>query len=312
MRKAALICSILLPFFLKADGDTVPAIAVVGAFASIAVVVLLVVLGISYLFKNLTQGFRNELRAHAWWMAMGVLLLPVGYYVVSVSFIGSLEDALGYVAAQILNYLLLVCTVPAGFYAGYFMTSVKKKEEPGDEKKDAKFILLLSWVVCMVALLVYLMRPVLETGHQLANQEAEAQKTALSSKNFLLPRLSSSLKGVIWNEEEQVYKAHTKSGLAVEVGFYQDGYSLFFYRIKMLEPRTGDTLAWKRALEFVYPLVTDKQHANLTTSLANHQYGLGLRYEEPLFYVQMDMGTFEMNYNRDKKWLEIAWSAFYE
>ena len=162
MRKAALAFLFICPLFLLADGDTVPAFAVVGAFGAIAAIVLMVALGVAMLFRNLTQAYRHEQRTHVWWMVLGLIVVPGLFYYISYYFIGVFEGLLGYVGGRTVYIVLFLGSVPAGFYAGYFLTGVKAIAVEPDDKKDAKFILRLAWVVCLVALFALMMKPVLE------------------------------------------------------------------------------------------------------------------------------------------------------
>jgi hypothetical protein len=308
MRKLALAFLFMCPFFLLADGDTVPAIAVFGAFGAIAFIVLMVALGVASLFRNLTQAFRNEKRTHVWWMVLGLIVVPGFYYYLSIFFIGVFEGLLGYLGGQFVNILLLLATVPAGFYAGYFITGVKATVAEPDEKKDAKFILKLAWVVCLVAMLALMMKPVIENGAMFAANDALAEKETVEAFNSIEPRLLSGFNGVKWDEQNKWYNAHTKTGLAACAGYYQ-GYHQYFLRIKMFEPREGDTLAWKRTVELIYPLITEKQRQKMDSSLKHGYYGLGWRYEAPSFYVQLEMGNCELTYDREKRWMEATWMA---
>lgn len=308
MRNAVLALLFICPLFLLADGDTVPAFAVVGAFGAIAAIVLMVALGVAMLFRNLTQVYRHEQRTHVWWMVLGLIVVPGLFYYLSFYFIGAFEDLLGYVGGRTVNIVILLGSVPAGFYAGYFLTGVKAKAVEPDDKKDAKFILRLTWVVCLVALFALMMKPVLETGAMFAANDEMAEKETTEAMKFIEPRLLSEFKGVKWDEKNKWYNAHTKTDLAVDLGYYQE-YHQYFLRIKMFEPRAGDTLAWKRTVELIYPLTTDKQRQKIDSSMKHGHCALGLKYDEPSFYVQLEMGNCELTYDREKRWMEATWTA---
>jgi len=308
MRKLALAFLFICPLFLLADGDTVPAFAVVGAFGAIAAIVFFVALGIASLFKNLTQAYRHEQRSHVWWMVVGLIVVPGLFYHLSFYFIGVFEGLFGFVGGRLVNILLLLASVPAGFYAGYFITSVKVAVVDSSEKKYTKYNLKLVWVLCLVAVFALMMKPVLETGAIFAANDAMAEKQTAEAMKFIEPRLLSEFKGVKWDEKNKWYNAHTKTDLAVDVGYYQE-YNQYFLRIKMFEPRAGDTLAWKRTVELIYPLTTDKQRQKIDANIKRGRYALGLKHDEPSFYVQLEMGTCVLTYDQEKRWMEATWTA---
>jgi hypothetical protein len=303
---------LILPLLTKADGQTVPTIAVVASLTAVVVIGLSVALGISYIFRNLMQSYRNENRSHIWYMTLFTLLVPILYAVAGAYLLHGIEYRYGYLTKELINIFVFALMVVVGFYVGYFMTPAEKRESTAENKKEARFLLMFCWILCFGAIFVWRLIPVLEYKQVLDKSNPQEQKATGPATEHMQRVLNAIFMEVKWNEESKSFTARTKNGRSINAGY--DAHSNLYYMKFSLakEPATTDTLSWINKLELIYPFMSSSEHTDAIASLENKRFGFGTTEENDEFAVSVKRGYLIITYNREKKLMEISWPAWWD